>query len=306
MRDPVKNAWNALKHDRRHLVFAVFRRVPWLIPNDKLYLKIYYWLSLRKKLQLNPPVLYNEKLQWLKLYDRRPEYVTMVDKYAVKDYVANIIGKEYVIPSICRYETPKRIEWDKLPDQFVLKTNHDGGGNGIVVCKNKNELNKRKALRELSRSFRRNTYLIGREWPYKQVKRCVFAEQYMEDNTTKDLRDYKFFCFNGEVKALFVATNRGTKTGVCFDFFDADFNHLDIFQGHPIADKLIEKPVSFELMKGFAAKLSEGLPHVRVDFYDVNGHPYFGEFTFFHLGGTGIFQPDKWDRIFGDWIKLPM
>lgn len=306
MRDPVKNAWNALKHDRRHIVFALFRRVPWLIPNDKLYLKIYYWLSLRKKLQLNPPVLYNEKLQWLKLYDRRPEYVTMVDKYAVKDYVANIIGKEYVIPSICRYETPQKIEWDKLPNQFVLKTNHDGGGNGIVVCKNKNELNKRKALRELSRSFNRNTYLIGREWPYKQVKRCVFAEQYMEDNTTKDLRDYKFFCFNGEVKALFVATNRGTKTGVCFDFFDADFNHLDIFQGHPTADKLIEKPVSFELMKGFAAKLSEGMPHVRIDFYDVNGHPYFGEFTFFHLGGTGIFQPDKWDRIFGDWIKLPM
>lgn len=306
MRNPIINAWNSLLHDRRHIVFAIYHRVPWIIPNDELYLKIYYWLSMRKKLQLNPPILFNEKLQWLKLYNRRPEYVTMVDKYAVKEYVAKIIGEEYVIPTIGVWNSPDKIDLDKLPNQFVLKTNHDGGGNGIVVCKDKSLLNKKKTLRELRHSFNRNTYLIGREWPYKMVKKCVFAEQYMEDDKTKELRDYKFFCFNGEVKALYVATNRASQTGVCFDFFDTDFNHLDIYQGHPLSGKPLEKPVSFDLMKEMVEKLSRGIPHVRVDFYEVNGHPYFGEFTFFHLGGTGSFQPEKWDKVFGDWIKLPV
>lgn len=304
MRNPLKNAWQSLLHNPGHIVFALYRRMPWLIPNDELYLRIYYWLSLRKKLNLNPPVLYNEKLQWLKLYNRRPEYVTMVDKYQVKDYVAKIIGEQYIIPTIRVWDNPDQIEWDKLPRQFVLKTNHDGGGNGIVVCKDKATLNKKKALRELWHSFNRNTYMIGREWPYKMVKRRVFAEQYMEDEFG-ELRDYKFFCFDGEVRALYVATERGTKTGVCFDFFDADFNHLDIQQGHPLAKNLIVKPKSYEQMKQLAEKLSKGIPHVRIDFYEVNGQPYFGEFTFFHLGGTGNFKPDGWNKTFGDWITLP-
>lgn len=305
MRNPIKNAWQSLLHDPGHIVFALYRRMPWLIPDDELYLWIYYWLSLRKKLNLNSPVLYNEKLQWLKLYNRRPEYVTMVDKYKVKELVSERLGSEYVIPTLGVWDKPDDIEWDKLPNQFVLKTNHDGGGNGIVVCKDKTKLNRRKVLRELRHSFYRNTYLIGREWPYKMVKRCVFAEQYMEDKYG-ELRDYKFFCFNGSVKILFVATNRNAKSGVYFfDYFDSDFNHLDIYNGHPLASKPIEKPQSFELMKQLAGELSKGIPHVRVDFYEVEGKPYFGEFTFFHMGGTGEFQPDKWNKTFGDWITLP-
>ena len=287
------------------LFFPIYRRLPWLIPNDELYLRIYYRLSLRKKLNLDNPLEYNEKLQWLKLYDRRPEYVQMVDKYLVKDYVAKLIGDKYVIPTIGVWNSPKEIDWDKLPKQFVLKTNHDGGGNGIVVCKDKVLLDRRKALKELNHSFNRNVYLIGREWPYKKVERVVFAEQYMEDEKTKELRDYKFFCFDGKVKALFVATGRSQYEKARFDFFDEDFNRLQITQGHPLSDKPIEKPESFELMKQIASKLSAGIPHVRVDFYEVNGHPYFGEFTFFHSGGTGNFQPEKWNRIFGDWIILP-
>lgn len=305
MRNSKKNAWQSLLHNRRHLVFAIYRRLPWLIPNDKLYLRIYYRLSLRKKLNLDNPKEYNEKLQWLKLYNRKPEYVQMVDKLLVKDYVSKIIGKKYVIPTIGMWNSLKEIDWDSLPNQFVLKTNHDGGGNGIVVCKNKETLNRKKALRELNHSFNRNVYLIGREWPYKKVKRVVFAEQYMEDEKTKELRDYKFFCFDGEVKALYVATGRSQYEKARFDFFDENFNHLPITQGHPLSDKPIEKPESFEVMKQLASELSVGIPHVRVDFYEVNGHPYFGEFTFFHLGGTGNFQPEQWNRIFGDWITLP-
>ncbi len=304
MRNPLKNAINALIHNPRHFVFAIFRRMPWLIPSDKLYLKIYCRLSMGEWLNFEHPHTFNEKLQWLKLHNRKPEYITMVDKYAVKEYVAKMIGDEYVIPTIARWNKPADIEWDKLPNQFVLKTNHDGGGNGIVVCKDKSKLNKRKALRELRHSFSRNVYLIGREWPYKKVKKCVFAEQYMEDQYG-ELRDYKFFCFNGEVKALFIATERGSKNGVKFDYFDENYNHLDLIQTHPMSDTPIEKPKSFELMKQLAAKLSQGVPHVRVDFYEVNGHPYFGEFTFFHMGGTGGFKPGKWDRIWGDWITLP-
>lgn len=306
MRRPFLNAWNALLYNRRHLVFALFRRIPWIIQDDKKYLQIYYRLSTKEELNLDNPCGYNDKLQWLKLYNRRAEYVQMVDKYRVKKYVSDIIGEQYVIPTIGVWDSPHRIEWDSLPTQFVLKTNHDGGGNGIVVCKDKNKLNKRKAIYELCHSFYRNTFLIGREWPYKMVKKQVFAERYMEDEVTHDLRDYKFFCFDGEVKALYVAMGRNNSTeSVKFDFFDANFNHLDITQGHPCSTEIIEKPKSFEEMKYLASKLSKGIPHVRVDFYEVNGHPYFGEFTFFHLGGTGQFKPKKWDEVFGTWIQLP-
>lgn len=307
MRNPLKNAIESLLHNPRHFVFALFRRVPWLIPNDKLYLKIYYWLDTGEKLNLDNPVTFNEKLQWLKLYNRNPRYTMMVDKYKVKEYVAGIIGTEYVIPTIAVWPSPNEVEWDKLPDRFVIKTNHDGGCNGIVICKDKKQLNVADALKELKRSFRRSSYLIGREWPYKDVDKVVFAEKYMEDTQTKELRDYKFFCFDGEVRAMYVASERNNnKEKARFDYFDADFHHLNLTQGsHKNSDFRIDKPNSFELMKKLAEKLSAGVPHVRVDFYEVDGHPYFGEFTFFHLGGTGVFYPKDVDVKWGEWIKLP-
>lgn len=302
MRNPIKNAWQALLHNRRHLLFAVLRRLPWLIPNDELYLRIYYRLELRKKLDLDNPREYNEKLQWLKLYDRRPEYIQMVDKYLVKDYVANLIGEKYVIPTIGMWKRPQDIDWDMLPNQFVLKTNHDGGGNGIVVCENKDALNKRKALKELRHSYYRNTYLIGREWPYKMIKKCIFAEQFMQDQY-EELRDYKFYCFDGVSKVMLVASGRGTGN-TRMNYYDMDFNFLNFHQGHEhIAH--VDKPESFDEMKLIVEKLSKGLPQCRVDLYEVNGRPYFGEITFFDSGGTGAFYPSDWDRVFGDWITLP-
>lgn len=302
MRNPIKNAWQSLLHNKRHLVFAIYRRLPWLILDDKLYLRIYYRLSLKKKLNLDNPKDYNEKLQWLKLYDRRPEYVQMVDKFLVKSFVADLIGEKYVIPTLGMWRRPKDIEWDKLPNQFVLKTNHDGGGNGIVVCKNKDLLNKRKALKELRHSFYRNTYMIGREWPYKMINRCVFAEQFMQDRFG-ELRDYKFYCFDGVAKVMLIASERGTGN-TKMNYYDMDFNLLDLHQGHEHIVK-VEKPKSFDEMKQIAEKLSKGLPQCRVDLYEVNNQPYFGEITFFDSGGTGAFYPEEWDRIFGDWITLP-
>ena len=196
------------------------------------------------------------------------------------------------------------IEWNKLPNQFVLKTNHDSGNNGVFICRDKSNVDKEKWTKRINKSLHRDTSISGREWPYKDVKRCVFAEKYLED-ATGELRDYKFFCFDGVVKYLFIATERQSGGEVKFNYFDADFNALNLVQKHPMSDKPIEKPAMFEQMKALAAKLSEGLPEVRVDLYEVDGRIYFGEYTFFHHDAIIPFHPDKWDFIWGEQIHLP-
>lgn len=271
-----------------------------LIP-DKLYLAIKfrkhfgYWMSFRN------PRTFNEKLQWLKLYDRRPEYTTMVDKYAVKKYVADILGEDYVIPTYGVWERGEDIEWDKLPSRFVLKCSHDSGG--LIIVKDKTELDIDSAVKILNGCLKRNYYTCGREWPYKNVPHRIIAEKYMEDESG-ELRDYKFFCFDGQVKALFIATERQTGN-VKFDFFDAEFNHLDFVQEHPMSGKILPKPDNFEEMKTIASRLSQGIPHVRVDLYSIKSKIYFGEMTFCHHGGSIPFHPVEWDYIFGSWINLP-
>lgn len=271
---------------------------------DEMFLKMIFPLKVGYKLDLKNPRTFNEKLQWLKLYDRKPEYTTMVDKYEVKKYVADKIGEEYIIPTLGVWDNPEDIDFDSLPNQFVLKTAHGGGGGGVVICKDKSKLNQIAVIKKLKKSLSQDIYKSLREWPYKNVPRRIIAEKYMEDANTKELRDYKFFCFNGDVKALFIAMERSTGD-VKFDYFDSDFNHLDIVQSHPMSGKKIEKPLTFELMKKLASKLSVGIPHVRVDFYEINGKVYFGELTFTHHGGITPFHPEKWDKIFGDWLELP-
>lgn len=249
------------------------------------------------------PHTFNEKLQWLKLYYRRSEYTTMVDKYAVKDYVAKIIGEKYVIPTLGVWDKPEDIDWGSLPNRFVLKTTHGGGNTGVVICKDKASFDIEKAIEKLNKSLKQDLYRTLREWPYKNVPRRILAEQFIE-SAGGDLPDYKFFCFNGVVKALFIGTERGSGD-VKFDYFDADFNHLDLVQFHPMSGKQLPKPSNFEEMKQIACKLSQGMPHVRVDLYDVNGIIYFGELTFYHHGGVTPFHPKEWDDIFGSWLILP-
>lgn len=306
MRNPLKNALYALKHNRMHLVYALLHRFSWLFPDDERYLKLYYKYSMGRDLDLENPTTFNAKQQWLKLYNRKDIYTTMADKVAVKDYVAGIIGREYVIPTLKVWDKPGDIDFDVLPDQFVLKTNNDGGCNGVVVCKDKRQLDKKKALKELRHSFYfRNPYLKAREWPYKNIKKCVFAEKYVEDSRFHELRDYKFYCFSGEAKVMLLVAGRGSKEGATFDYYDMDCKRLDFHQGHPAFGKPQEMPESFGQMKAFAEILSKDIPFVRVDFYEVDGHPFFGEFTFFDSGGTGPFTPEYWDEVFGSWIQLP-
>ena len=273
--------------------------------SDKAYLKFTYRVKFGRRLDLDDPKTYNEKLQWLKLFNRKPDYTTMVDKYAVKDYVAEKIGEKYIIPTLGVWDSFEDIDFDKLPDQFVLKCTHDSGG--LAICRDKSSFDKNAAKEKIEKSLKYNYYKKGgREWPYKDVPRRIIAEQYMEDEKTQELRDYKFFCFDGEVKALFIASERYSNEETKFDFFDADFNHLPFTNGHPNAKVLPEKPVCFEEMKELAAKLSVGIPQARIDFYEVNGKVYFGEITFFHWGGMKPFDPEEWDYKFGEWIKLPI
>lgn len=271
---------------------------------DEPYLKLMFRLRMGKKLNLKDPTTFNEKLQWLKLHDRKPVYTTMVDKYEVKQYVANIIGEEYIIPTLGVWNHFDEINFDELPEQFVLKCTHDSGG--LVICKDKKTLDLKKAREKIERSLKCNFYWVGREWPYKNVKPRIIAEPYLEDKTDSELRDYKFFAFDGVAKALFIATDRGNEsTDTKFDFFDMDFKHLDFTNGHPNSEIPPHKPQNFEKMRQIAEKISRGMPQVRVDFYEVNGKAYFGEITLAHWSGMKPFDPDKWDTTFGEWIKLP-
>lgn len=274
------------------------------VPDDEAVKRIYRAVF-HQNLNLDDPKTYNEKLQWLKLYDRRPIYTTMVDKYAVKDYVASIIGRQYVIPTIGVWSSFDEIDFNSLPNQFVLKCTHDSGG--LVIVKDKSLLDKKKAKSKIENSLKRRYYYSNREWPYKNVIPRIIAEPYLEDEITKDLRDYKFFTFDGVVRALFIATERQTEgEETKFDFFDENFNHLPMTNGHPNAKTTPSKPTQFELMKELASKLGDGIPQARIDFYECNGKVFFGEITLFHWSGFMPFVPKEWDYQFGEWIKLPV
>ena len=270
---------------------------------DKLYLSLMVRLHCGYWPNWKEPKSFNEKLQWLKLYDRRPEYTMLVDKFAVKDYVSRTIGDEYVIPTLGVWDRPEQIDWGLLPNQFVLKTTHGGGNLGVIICKDKATFDRSEAIIKLNKSLKQDIYRNLREWPYKNVPRRILAEQYLEGDDG-DLMDYKFFAFDGTVKALFIGTERNSGE-VKFDYFDTSFNHLDLIQSHPMSGKILTKPENFEEMIKIASKLSEGLPNIRVDLYSVNGKTYFGELTFFHHGGVTPFHPKEWDYIFGSWITLP-
>lgn len=274
---------------------------------DKTYVKLYYKFSMGKKLNLKNPQTFTEKLQWLKVYDHNPLYTTLVDKYAVKPWVAAKIGEQYIIPTLGVWNSFDEIDFDTLPNQFVLKTTHGGGSAGVVICKNKDQFDFESAKAKLENSMRISGYEKHREWPYKNVPRRIIAEEYLEPQPElNDLPDYKFFCFNGEPMYCQVVSGRNTKKGI--DFFDLDWIHQPFREPkrYPNADIVPNKPKCLDEMRHLAAQLAEGKAFSRIDFYEVNGKVLFGEITFFPTSGLGVFEPEEYDAILGKMIKLPI
>lgn len=282
------------------------RRIPTLSDSlsDRVYLKCFYRAAIGEKLNLDMPQTYNEKLQWLKLHDRNPAYIDMVDKYSAKEFVAKKIGEKYIIKTYGVWDSFEDIDFRLLPNSFVLKCTHDSAG--YVICKNKAEFDLEAARTKITKCLKRNFYYVAREWPYKNIKPRVLAEEYMEDHMLHELRDYKIFTFNGVPKIMHLVSNRQDSTDETYgDYFDMDYNHLDLTTGHPNAPICPNMPNNFEKMKEFATILAEGTSHLRVDFYEVDGNLYFGELTFYPYAGITSFNKKKWDKILGSWVALP-
>lgn len=280
----------------------VVRRTSNLLP-DKLYLKLKYYLKLKKRLNLRNSQTFNEKLQWLKLYDRKPAYTMMVDKIEVRKYIRDTIGEEYLIPCLGTWDRAEDIDFDTLPNQFVLKCNHNSGL-GMCICKDKATLDIRNVRKKLNKGLKQKYYYSGREWPYKNVKPRIIAEKYMG----QELIDYKFYCFNGEPKFLYIALaniKNGQKDDL-LSFYTLDWKPAPFYRkDHKPFPYALNKPKSFEEMLEVVKKLSKDIPFVRVDLYEVEGHIFFSELTFSPGGGFGIFYPEEWEQTLGDWLKLP-
>lgn len=256
-------------------------------------------------LNLKVPKTFNEKLQWLKLYNRKPEYTTMVDKFAVKEYVANIIGEEHIIPTLGIWNSFDEIDFNSLPNQFVLKTTHGGGGGGVVICKDKNTFDKQKAKKVLQKSLNSDIYWNYREWPYKDVPKRIIAEQFMSNNG-KDLEDYKIHNFNGKPKFILVCSNRYGNEPMIDDFYTPEWKLMDLRRpGHPNSVTPAEAPSKLKEMLELSEILSKDIPFLRTDFYIINDKVYFGELTFFPASGMSKFEPEDWDITIGTWLQLP-
>jgi len=279
---------------------------------DEPYLKFLYFIRMKKPLHLNPPLTLNEKQQWLKIHDHSTEYSRMVDKLQVRDYISEKVGSDIQIPLLGVWDRAEDIDFEALPEQFVLKCTHDSGS--FIICTDKNSFDKEAAVKKLNKAVKRDFYVSKREWPYKGLKGKIIAEKYMEDEmedgspSGKPLSDYKIFCFNGEPHL--VLTIRGghlDESQVMRRFYDEKWNLLPVgLRGKAPVSVPEEKPEQLEEMLQLAARLSEGIPFLRVDFYIINGKVYFGELTFFHMSGCEHFTPEEYDRKFGDMLKLPL
>lgn len=284
--------------------------------SDENFVKLAYKSRVGKKINLDNPKSFNEKIQWLKLYDRNPCYTMMVDKLLVKDYVASKIGKEYVVPTIDSWKSVNDIDFEKLPDKFVLKCNHNSG-RGMCICDDKSDLNFDMVKEKLQEGICEDYYIKAREWPYKNVNRRILAEKYMEDDNiekyfgetgTHGLIDYKFYCFNGVPKFFYIGyanikdgCKRDLISYYTLDWKEAPFYRTD----HQRLEASPKKPKCFEKMIDLAKTLSENIPFVRVDFFLIQDKIYFSEFTFSPGAGFGVFSPDEWEETLGDWIELP-
>lgn len=290
----------------KKVAMILLMKCNWLFPSE-LYIKLLFRIKMGYKLNLKNPKTFNEKLQWLKLYAYKPEYTDMVDKAMAKEYVKPLIGEDYIVPTYGVWDSPEEIDFDILPNQFVLKTTDGGGSMGVVICTDKSKMNKDEIIEKLHKALKQNIYGQLRELPYKNIKKRILAEKYLSDDSTSvkgDLNDYKFYCFNGKVTYCEVITGRRTKKQI--DFFDLDWNHVDFtFDEYDYADERPLKPQCFNTMVDVASKLCKDKPYSRIDLYVVGNKVFFGEITLFPASGFRGFHPKEWNERLGNMIELP-
>ena len=308
--------WKTLKKvltDRTYRQIRLAKAGAYNYMNDQDYLMMQYKLRMNRELNLENPQLFSEKLQWLKLNDHNPLYTQLVDKYRVRDYIAEKVGEEHLIPLLGVWDDPDEIDFDKLPEQFVLKCNHNSG-TGMCICRDKSKLDYEKVRKALKKGLKENFYMRCREWPYQNVSRKIIAEKLMtyasDSLCNKGLDDYRFYCFHGEPRLIYAyqsgTLDHNNKPGIAScDIFDAQWKHLPFRQKSPNAATPPQAPANVEKMLEISRKLSEKLNFMRVDFYEIDGRLYIGELTLYPGGGFAPFYPDEWDREIGAWLKLP-
>lgn len=271
---------------------------------DKLYLSIIWRLYFHKWLNWRNPQSFNEKIQWLKVYDHNPMYTMLTDKYAVRQYIIDTIGEQYLIPLAGGpWRSFEEIDFNSLPEQFVLKCTHDSGG--LIVCPDKSKLDMNVAKKKLDWCLKRNYYWSGREWPYKDIPPRIIAEQYMQDASSPDLKDYKFLMYGSEYRCSFVCSNRFAGSELNVTFFDPDWNRLPFERKYHADPQELPRPENYEEMIRLSKRLSQGIPFARIDLYEINHKVYFGEITLYPGSGIEEFRPEEWDYRLGQWIKLP-
>ena len=291
------------------LLSKIERKIWWLLNldmrlkacDDERYLRLLYRIRIGRPLDLENPRTFNEKLQWLKLHDRNPLYTKLVDKAEVKPWVAERIGWEHVVPTLGVWDSFDDIDFGALPERFVLKCTHDSGG--LAICRDRNTFDIDAARRKIERSLSRNFYWSGREWPYKDVRPRILAEEYL-DAGASGMTDYKMMCFGGRARCTFTCTGRA-EDDLRVDFFDLGWSHLPFTRHYPNADVPPAAPTRLKEMVSLSERLAGSIPFVRVDFYEVAGELYFGEMTFYPGSGFEEFDPEEWDERFGSWIELP-
>lgn len=281
-------------------ILVVFLETTASLWNDKLYIKLHYYANNGECVNIDKPTTFNDKLNWLKLNYHNPLCTKLADKYLAKEYVSSIVGDVYTVKNLGVWKSFDEIDFDSLPQRFVLKATHDSGG--VIICKDKALLNKKSLIKQISKIMKKNYFYKLREWVYKDAEPKIIADEFLDDHSSQELTDYKFWCFNGEPKVMYI-TNKGDN--IYENFYDMDYNLLDIDHGFPRRKPEYQKPKHFERMKALAMKLSKGLPFVRIDFFEVNDRVYFGEFTFYDWGGMKSFVNKEWDYKLGSWIKLP-
>lgn len=303
MKDSIKN-----RLKKNDFIFGSCRRVKQIYNkycvSDISFIKKRFREVFNREINLENPQTFNEKLQWLKLYDRNPLYTNLVDKYKVRRYISKTIGEEYLIPLIGVWDKFEEIDFLKLPNKFVLKCTHDSGG--LVICRDKNKLDIEEARKKINKSLKRNFYYHAREWPYKNVKPRIICEKLLHDEIDEELKDYRFFCFNGEPRFVAIDFSITDKSKTRRNLYDLEWNLMDGGISYPRElSKTVKKPNKLNEMINLSKILSKGIPHVRVDFYYINENIYFGEMTFYHQSGFGKFQQEEFAQLLGTWIELP-